>query len=201
MIEVVFSLPVWISSLLFALTHSLFASEWCKQWFYRFGMTSQHYRLLYSLFAVALTIGWLFYIYQLPDSSLYRIEGWQNGLMLAVQLSGLGIALYSLKSFDAGLFLGLKSAHGEPEPFHERGIYRHVRHPMYTGVMLALLASPVQSINSLNLALSICCYFVSGSWFEERRMLKAHPQYADYIMRVPAFLPWRALFRRPRRTQ
>ncbi len=201
MIESVFSLPVWISSLLFALIHSLFASTWCKTLFYQHGMAPHRYRLLYSLFAAALTALWLFYIYQLPDTPLYQIEGWLSWLMLSVQLSGLGIVLLSLKAFDTALFLGMKPMANGQEPFHEHGIYRHIRHPMYAGVMLALLASPAQSINSLNLAITVTLYFLLGSRFEERRMLLMHPEYAGYRRRVSAFIPWQALFHRLRGPQ
>ncbi len=187
-------MKVWLSGLLFALLHSVFATEACKQWFYRFGMTAQRYRFYYSLFALLLTIAWLFYLYQLPDSPLYQIGGWLNRLLLLLQLCGLWIVLLSLKAFDARLFLGLKKLPKQGEPFHEHGIYRHLRHPMYAGVMLTLLANPVQSMNSLNLTLCICLYFVIGSRFEEHRMLQSHPAYADYRQRVPAFVPWRTLF-------
>lgn len=201
MIETVFSLPVWISSLLFALIHSLFASVWCKAVFYQHGVAPHRYRLLYSLFAVALTVLWLFYIYQLPDRPLYQVEGWLNWLMLSVQLSGLWIAVLSLKSFDTALFLGMKPMTDGREPFHEHGIYRHIRHPMYSGFMLALFASPAQSVNSMNLMICIALYFLLGSRLEERRMLLMHPEYAEYRRRVSAFIPWRALFHRPRGPQ
>ncbi|MCF7822366.1 MAG: isoprenylcysteine carboxylmethyltransferase family protein [Mariprofundaceae bacterium] len=195
------SLPVWISSLLFALIHSLFAAEWCKTLFYQYDMTPHRYRLLYSLFAVVLTSLWLFYIYQLPDTPLYQVKGWPSVLLLVIQLSGLWVVLLSLKSFDTALFLGIKPMTGGREPFHEYGIYHHIRHPMYSGFILILFASPVQSVNSLNLAIAVALYFLIGSRFEERRMLLMHPEYADYQKRVPAFVPWRALFRGPRGPQ
>jgi len=201
MLAIMLSLPIWISGLLFALIHSVFAAESCKQWFYQRGMAPQHYRLLYSIFALLLTAVWMFYIYQLPDASLYQTDGWFKWLLVFMQLCALWIVLLSLKSFDANMFLGITETPEQGEPFHEHGIYRHVRHPMYSGVMLALLASPVHTINSLNLSLCICFYFVVGSWFEERRMQGLHPEYVDYRKRVPAFVPWRALFHSPRRPQ
>ncbi|MES0372332.1 MAG: NnrU family protein [Mariprofundaceae bacterium] len=188
------SLPIWISGLLFALIHSLFAAESCKRLFYRLGMTPQRYRLLYSIFAVLLTLIWLFYIYQLTDSPLYQVSGWLNWLLVLLQLSGLWIVLVSLKAFDTALFLGMKSMIDDKEPFHEHGIYRYIRHPMYSGFMLALFASPAQSVNSLNLALYIALYFLIGSRFEEQRMIRMHPEYIDYRNRVSAFIPWKALF-------
>ena len=192
--------PIWISGVLFAAIHSLFASVWCKEQFYRLGMSAQRYRLLYSIFATILTSLWLLYIYQLRDAPLYSIDGWLQWPMLLLQLVGILIALISLKSFDARLFLGLSHSSESVDPFHEHGLYRYMRHPMYSGVMLTLLSSPIQSINSFNFALIICCYFVAGSWLEERRMLSAHPLYADYRNRVSAFIPWRALLYRDKRS-
>ncbi len=194
------SWPVWISGVLFALVHSLFAAQFCKAIFYRLGISSQRYRLLYSLFATCLTGLWIFYIYQLPDTPLYRIDSWLYLPLTLMQLGGVAIALLSLRSFDVRLFLGLSTTIDNPEPFHEHGLYRYVRHPMYSGVMLALLSSPTQSVNSFNFALIISCYFVFGSWLEERRMLSVHPQYAGYRSRVSAFIPWRTLLTTLRRS-
>ena len=192
--------PIWISGALFAVIHSLFASTWCKQRFYQLGMRPQRYRLLYSIFATILTGLWILYIYQLADAPLYEIDGWSRWLMISVQLIGASIALISLRSFDTKLFLGIADAPDDREPFHEHGLYRYVRHPMYTGVMLVLFANPSQSINSFNLALIISCYFIAGSWLEERRMQHLHPHYADYCSRVSAFIPWRTLLSRLRRS-
>jgi len=192
--------PIWISGALFALVHSFFAAPFCKARFYRLGMSAQRYRLLYSVFATLLTGLWLFYIYQLPDTPLYKIDSWLRWLLMLLQLAGAAIALLSLRSFDAKLFLGLSASPDDLEPFHEHGLYRYIRHPMYSGVMLFLLGSPTQSVNSFNFALIISCYFVAGSWLEERRMLSAHPQYASYRSRVSAFIPWRTLLTTLRRS-
>jgi len=56
--------------------------------------------------------------------------------------------------------------------------------------MLILLAMPIQTWNGLHLALVICFYFIVGSRYEEARMLLAHPSYASYQQRIPAFIPF-----------
>jgi len=180
---------VWLSSLLFALVHSLMATTRIKAFLFELGVGGQAYRLAYSLLALMLTALWLWFVHALPDAPLYHLAGWRNVLLVIVQLAGLAIVLLSFRSFDGGMFLGFKPWPDQGEPFHETGIYRWLRHPMYSGVMLALLASPMQTVNSLHLSLAICLYFIIGAQFEERRMLAEHPAYADYRRRVPGFIP------------
>jgi len=180
---------IWVTGLLFGLLHSLLAANPVKAVLYERGVGIQAYRLAYSLLALLLTGAWLLFVHLLPDVPLYRLDGWLNWLMLGLQLAGLAIAVFSFRDFDGGIFLGFKAMPEDGEPFHEAGIYRLMRHPMYSGVMLALLASPVQTLNSINLTLVICLYFIIGARFEERRMLAEHPGYADYRRRVSAFIP------------
>jgi len=184
---------IWLSGLLFALIHSALASNTFKGHLLKAGVGRQAYRLAYSLLALVLTALWLWLVHGLPDSPLYRASGWLAVLLAAVQVGGLMVVVMSFRAFDGAMFLGLKPLPEHGEPFHESGIYRWLRHPMYSGVMLALLASPVQTVNSVHLSLGICLYFIIGSRFEERRMLAEHPSYADYCRRVAAFVPrWRS---------
>jgi len=182
-------LLIWLSSLLFAVIHSGMASMRCKQWLYGKGVSAHRYRLFYTVVAVGLTALWLGFVRTLPDTQLYSVSGWPILLLIGLQLTGLAVALWSFKAFDARMFLGLAAMPQGDDPFHEKGIYRYIRHPMYSGVMLALWASPVQGINSINLFACITLYFIIGSRLEEARMLAAHPAYAGYRRRVGAFIP------------
>jgi len=69
------------------------------------------------------------------------------------------------------------------------GIYNYLRHPMYAGLMLFLLASPEQSYNGLAFTLVVSAYMVYGSKLEEKRLLAEHPDYLQYQQEVPAFVP------------
>ncbi len=180
---------IWATGLAFAMIHSALATQCCKNTFYRLGINPKTYRLAYSILATILTVLWLSFVHRLPDTSLYRAHGWVNGLMVIVQLAGLGIVVLSLRAIDTSAFLGFSTSLDKQDSFTEHGIYRYVRHPMYSGVMLALLASPVQTVNSLNLFAIIILYFIIGSRFEEQRMQTIHPEYASYQRRVPAFIP------------
>lgn len=182
-------LIIWLGGLAFAALHSGFATQRAKAWAHARGITSQRYRLIYSLLSLVLAAAWLLEVAALPDQPLYRISGPWRWLLHGLQLAGLYAFWLSLKPIDTAAFLGLRPFPHDVEPFIEQGIYRRVRHPMYAGIMLMLFAWPAQSFNSLNLFACISAYFAIGARFEERRLLAAHPGYADYRRRVPAFVP------------
>jgi len=181
---------IWLSGLLFAVVHSVLASQSCKQCLYRHGLKEPRYRLLYSVFSVLTTAVWIWFVHQLADASLYQTDGLIWLVMVALQVLGLIVALLAFQPIDGLVFLGLRKAKVGTDPFIVSGIYRWLRHPMYMGAMLILLAMPEQSYNGLHFSLVICVYFIVGSRFEEQRMLKEHPEYASYQASVPAFIPW-----------
>lgn len=180
---------IWLSGAVFALLHSGLASLHVKSFFHARGLSPRTYRLAYVVFSIFATAGWLFYIHQLADRPLYGVDPPWRYLLHLVQILGLWIFLQSLRPIDTRAFLGLRPFRHDVEDFVEKGIYRHVRHPMYSGIMLIMFAMPGQSINSLALYAFVAAYFIVGSRFEESRLLKAHPEYADYRKRVPPFIP------------
>jgi len=180
---------VWVYTFGFALLHSLAASNVVKQRFYARGWQAHHYRLFYSLVGVISTVIWLGLIHALPDYSLYVVDGVAKYGLYALQVLGIGIAVSALLPIDGAVFLGLKKAEKQVDPFVVRGIYQYIRHPMYAGFMLFLLAKPEHSVVSLHFALAVSVYFIVGSKLEEKRMLAEHPNYADYQQKVGAFIP------------
>lgn len=187
-------IAIVISGLLFGLSHSLLASQRLKNIAYDYGLSPQHYRLGYVVIATAFTVAWLGYVHRLPDQFAYAIDGIGMWACYSVQLVALLLFVLSLLPINGAAFLGLRpfsddSLGANKEPFIEQGIYRYVRHPMYSSIMLMMFASPVQSYNSLTLYIVISIYFLIGSRLEEQRMIKNHPDYVDYQRRVPAFIP------------
>lgn len=65
------------------------------------------------------------------------------------------------------------------------GIYRFVRHPMYTGIFIAFLAFVLRSYSPRNLMMAslIVALFMVKSIIEER-VLHNDPEYAAYLRRV-----------------
>lgn len=75
------------------------------------------------------------------------------------------------------------------------GIYGHVRHPIYLGILVALFSWALFWRSRLGLAqvAPVCGFFVAKSRHEERFLLAEFPEYTAYQQRTPAFIPrWRA---------
>jgi protein-S-isoprenylcysteine O-methyltransferase Ste14 len=74
----------------------------------------------------------------------------------------------------------------------KHGIFSLIRHPIYTGVMLASFgwAQVWQSWPALLLALGLIPFFDAKARREEYWLRKAFSDYADYQRCVKRFIPW-----------
>lgn len=74
----------------------------------------------------------------------------------------------------------------------QHGIYRWVRHPLYTSVMMLSGAWGIWVRSYPALVGSVCLmlFLVLKSRTEEVLLLKRFPEYAEYRNRTPAFIPW-----------
>jgi protein-S-isoprenylcysteine O-methyltransferase Ste14 len=71
-----------------------------------------------------------------------------------------------------------------------KGLYRWVRHPLYTAGLLFLWLTPLMTTSILAFNLAMSAYIAIGSVFEERRLVTEFgPAYADYQRRVPRLIP------------
>lgn len=68
--------------------------------------------------------------------------------------------------------------------------YRLVRHPIQTGVVIAMVATPDMSVSRAVLAAGMLTYVAVGLYFEERDLIvEFGDTYREYKRRVPAVLP------------
>lgn len=161
------------------------------------------YRLFYSIVSVITLLPVFYFYWQLPDRPLWQVSAPFSWLMIGLQAAGfIGLTLSVLQS-GALAFLGVQQAadyfsgseidrqSGLGEVLVVHGLYRWMRHPLYTFSMLLLWASPTMSRNSLILTLLISAYFVLGSLIEERRLeLDFGEAYVDYKKQVSRFVPY-----------
>jgi protein-S-isoprenylcysteine O-methyltransferase Ste14 len=71
------------------------------------------------------------------------------------------------------------------------GIFRYIRHPLYTGHFIMFLGSALLRLHPATVALYLffCMGQVVRAKIEEAKLMQAFPQYADYRRRTGRFLP------------
>jgi len=104
------------------------------------------------------------------------------------------LATYLLNHFHLfGLqqtFLAGNADAGSKE-FKTPFLYKIVRHPIQTGVVIAMLAAPDMTTGRALLAVGMLLYIAIGLYFEERDLIDEFGDtYKDYKRRVPGVIPF-----------
>jgi protein-S-isoprenylcysteine O-methyltransferase Ste14 len=118
-------------------------------------------------------------------------------LLWALYFGGWAVVLAALWTIGSTHLFGLAEAWASargmsyaPHPLEATGIYRWIRHPLYSGTLLSLWAAPTMSRGHLLLAAVLTLYLAIGYRFEERDLARLHgASYLAYRARVPAFVP------------
>ncbi len=194
---------VLLAVLAYGGVHSFLASLWAKgrarRWFG--ALADRTYRLLYNIFAVVSFLPVLVLVGSLPDRTLYSIPyPWILATSVG-QLAAVAALLLGLLHTDVWSFLGFRQLvqpeiAGETARLVLKGLYRWVRHPLYTAGLVFIWLTPVMTVNLLAMNLGLTIYIVVGALFEERKLLHEFGQaYADYQRRTPMLIPglvWRS---------
>ncbi|MGC8855262.1 MAG: methyltransferase family protein [Anaerolineae bacterium] len=179
---------------LWGAVHSFLASLSVKSFFQRYlgSGIMRFYRLVYNGFSVIsfLPILWLTVV--LPDRPLYQAPLPWSLLMLTGQ--GLAAILLLIGVLQTGplSFAGVRQLIEEEKPpsLVVTGLYRYVRHPLYTAGLLFLWLTPAMTLNLLTLYLAATLYILIGARFEERKLLREFGEaYARYQRSTPMLLP------------
>ncbi len=90
------------------------------------------------------------------------------------------------------VWLHLRGRQYKALPFRVPSLYKHVRHPLYIGWMIAFWATPTMTAGHLLFAGVLTGYMCLAALVEERDLI-AHfgRQYEDYRRTVPMFIPRR----------
>ena len=179
--------------LLFALTlwgvvHSILASNFAKD---MLGGAS-FYRLGYNIFAVLSFAPIVYLMATLPDRLVYQVPAPWSALMRGGQLLAALMLFVAFLQTDSLSFVGLRQLFEPQKPGHlvTRGLYRVVRHPLYTFGLLFIWLTPTVSQNSLTVYIGATIYTLVGAYFEERKLLRDFGDaYVEYRRITPMLIP------------
>jgi methanethiol S-methyltransferase len=186
---------VFLAVLVYGAIHSALASLTAKAWAKRrFGAAGRRgYRLAYNIFAVLSLLPVLVLPALLPDRHLYAIPFPWVLLTTALQAAALFMLAVGVLQTGALSFLGIRQLVSEesgPERLVVRGLYRCVRHPLYTAGLVLIWLLPVMTANLLALVLGFSLYLVAGAYWEERKLLHEFGEaYARYRRETPMLVP------------
>ena len=188
MFWLIFSIALW------GVIHSLLASLGFKSLLRRSlgNGFMKFYRLLYNLFAVLSLVPVLYLMVSLPDKALYRVPAPWSYLMIAGQGLSVLFLLIVMSQTDVLSFVGLRQLVAEEKAGNlvTSGLYRSVRHPLYTFSLSILWLSPSMSMNSWIVYAGLTIYVLIGIYFEERKLLREFGSaYAQYKSMTPMLIP------------
>jgi protein-S-isoprenylcysteine O-methyltransferase Ste14 len=186
----------------YGVLHSLLAGLPCKRLARRlFGpATDRFYRLGFNLLGVVTLLPLLAFVAWQPGRHLYTVPPPLTWFLLAGQVAALIVLVIGVQQTDAWHFLGVRQLvepDGSPPTLTTSGLYRIVRHPLYTAGFVFLWLTPVMTSTLFVFYLGLSAYLYVGSVFEERRLIvELGPPYRAYRSAVPRLIPapWR---RRP----
>lgn len=187
---------ILLAVFIYGLVHSLLASLGAKERARRaFGpVMDRWYRLAYNLFGVVSLLPVLALALFLPDRELYAVPVPWSLVFIFGQVLAVLALLVGLQQTGVWTFLGLQQL-VEPSPDVSEelvvdGLYRWVRHPLYTAGLAIIWLIPVMTLNLLALNIGLTIYLIVGAIYEERKLLRIYGEtYADYQKQTPMLIP------------
>lgn len=182
---------------LFALTHGVMARPWFKdKWTKIIPKAAERstYVLVSSLCLIALFVYWR----PMPEIVWQVSDGTMGMILLGLLLGGFGMVLIStflLNHFELfGLAQIYRNFTGGDEvvvKFAQPVFYKLVRHPIYTGFIIAFWAAPTMTVGHMLFATLFTAQILISIPHEERDLEKSlGDQYKDYMKRIPMLVPF-----------
>ena len=182
--------------LLFGLQHSIMARDSFKRALTR--VIPRHVERATFVLASAAVLALLMWQWQPMNTVLWSVERADVAVPLwAVNALGwLGVPLVSFMIDHFDLF-GVKQAFNafRQSSFERTGfvtplLYKYVRHPMMSALLLGLWVTPHMTVGHLLLSAGLSVYILVGVHFEERALARELGRaYVGYQASTPKFLP------------
>ena len=103
-------------------------------------------------------------------------------------------ATFAINHFDLfGLrqaYLNFKSMDRPPLTFVKRAMYKYIRHPIQTGVLIGIWVTPHMTVTQIILSVGFTIYIIVGLWFEEKDLIAEHGEsYLQYRKETGSVFP------------
>jgi len=181
---------------LFGVQHSVMARRRFKKWWTAI-VPKATARSTYVLLA-SLSLILLFWQWRPLPAVIWDLENGIGRLMLwGLFWLGWLVVLISTFLIDHARLFGLRQAiapllnnRERPPRFQTPGLYKIVRHPLMTGLLIAFWATPHMTAGHLLFAAGMTAYMLIGLQFEERDLLRHFGDaYRQYQRTTPMLLP------------
>ncbi len=183
--------------LLFAVPHTIMARKSFKNRITKIlspSLERSFYVLTTSVLLVAIFTYW-----QPMPAVVWAMEPglWSNVMMVGF-FAGFGITLLSTFLLNHFELFGLQQVwcrfKGQEMPdqkFRTPFLYKHMRHPLYFGMILAFWCSSAMSAGHLLFASVMTIYVFVAVGYEERDLISHFGEtYHDYMSKVPSIMPF-----------
>ena len=182
----------------FAIQHSVMARQWFKRAWLKI-VPEPVERSTYVLLA-SLALLLLFWQWRPIAGTVWRVRNPTGRIVLQglfwIGWAGVLTSTYLVDHF--GLF-GLKQTYrylkglpNEPTLFKTPALYKHVRHPLYLGFIIAFWSTPRMTVGHLLFAAVCTAYIMVAIQFEERDLIHFYgDKYRNYRRQVGMLLPLR----------
>lgn len=182
--------------LLFAVQHTIMARQGFKKMITK--ILSPALERSFFVLVTSLVLATIFTYWQPIPAVVWSIEGgiWQTVMMIGFA-AGFGLTLLSTFLLDHFELFGLRQVwcrfRGAEIPhstFKTPFVYKHIRHPLYLGLILGFWCIPVMTTGHLLFAGVMTMYTFIGIGYEERDLI-AHfgSKYQDYMAKIPSMIP------------
>lgn len=148
-------------------------------------MTDQHRGWAF----VAVQFALLATLVALPPGDDWARPAWLQALALLILIIGVG--LVAVSALGLGPALTATPVPKDRGALVTTGLFHYVRHPIYTGVILAVVATAIRSGNVITavVAVVLVVFFRVKSTWEEAKLRQAYPEYEAYAAATGRFFP------------
>jgi protein-S-isoprenylcysteine O-methyltransferase Ste14 len=131
----------------------------------------------------------LFFLFLFPLNYHFKVADFLQIPSLILSILGFIIVLVALFNLDKSL-----TAFPTPKNNSElitSGLYKYVRHPIYTGILLTVFgyAFYSESISRLTISVLLLILFYAKTNYEEQKLSQKYPEYGAYKARTGRFVP------------